>query len=66
MELLSVIVALELLKNPPLNVVVFSDSKYVVDAVEKNWLFNWEKNNFVRKKILIFGNVFCLSTENTK
>ena len=50
MELLSVIVALELLKNPPLNVVVFSDSKYVVDAIEKKWLFNWEKNNFVRKK----------------
>ena len=43
MELLSVIVALEMLKVKPMEVVVFSDSKYVVDAVEKKWLFNWEK-----------------------
>ena len=46
MELLSVIVALEMLKVKPMEVVVFSDSKYVVDAVEKKWLFNWEKKFF--------------------
>ena len=59
MELLSVIVALELLKNPPLNVVIFSDSKYVVDAVEKKWLFNWEKNNFhmLSRKLLLNINI---------
>ena len=46
MELLSVIVALEMLRVKPMEVVVFSDSKYVVDAVEKKWLFNWEKKFF--------------------
>ena len=50
MELLSVIVGLESLKKQNISVVVFSDSKYVVNAIEKNWLFNWEKNNFSKKK----------------
>tara|TARA_B100000683_G_scaffold232968_1_gene235275 strand:- start:968 stop:1444 length:477 start_codon:yes stop_codon:yes gene_type:complete len=50
MELLSVIVALESLKKQNIGVVVYSDSKYVVNAIEKNWLFNWEKNNFAKKK----------------
>lgn len=50
MELLSVIVALETLKNAGSEVTVYSDSKYVVDAVEKNWVFNWEKKNYSGKK----------------
>ena len=50
MELLSVIVALEMLKSKPMNVIIFSDSKYVVDAVEKKWVFNWEKKCFDKKK----------------
>ena len=50
MELLSVIVALETLKNPGTVVNIYSDSKYVVDAVEKGWLFAWEKKNFKKKK----------------
>jgi len=50
MELLSVIIALENLKKEGLEVVVYSDSKYVVDAVEKKWLFGWEKKNFSKKK----------------
>ncbi len=50
MELLAVIVGLENLKKQPMNVVVYSDSKYVVDAVEKRWVFNWEKKNFKGKK----------------
>ena len=50
MELLSVIVALEMLKARPMDVFVFSDSKYVVDAVEKKWVFNWEKKYFDKKK----------------
>lgn len=50
MELLSVIVALEALKNADSNVTIYSDSKYVVDAVEKKWLINWEKKNFSGKK----------------
>ena len=50
MELLAVIIALEALKIPNSNVTVYSDSKYVVDAVEKGWVFNWQKKNFKDKK----------------
>ena len=50
MELLAVIVGLEKLKKPKTKVLVVSDSKYVVDAVEKRWVFQWEKINFKAKK----------------
>ena len=50
MELLSVITALEALKNSNEEVIVYSDSKYVVDAVEKGWIFDWERKNFKGKK----------------
>ena len=50
MELLAVIIGLKKLKKTPLEIVVYSDSKYVVDAVEKKWVFNWEKKNFKDKK----------------
>ncbi|MDA7777692.1 ribonuclease HI [Flavobacteriaceae bacterium] len=50
MELLAVIVGLEKLKKTPMEIVVYSDSKYVVDSVEKKWLFGWEKKNFKDKK----------------
>jgi ribonuclease HI len=50
MELLSVIVGLEQLKKEKTFVTIYSDSKYVVDAVEKKWLFSWEKKNFGKKK----------------
>jgi len=50
MELLSVIRALELLNRDNCEVVIYSDSKYVVDAVEKKWLFGWVKKNFKGKK----------------
>ena len=50
MELLAVIVGLETLNKDKSLVEVFSDSKYVVDAVEKKWVFSWEKKNFKGKK----------------
>ena len=50
MELLAVIVGLEHLKNNDSEVVVYSDSKYVVDSVEKKWVFQWEKKHFKGKK----------------
>ena len=50
MELLAVIVSLETLKKKPESVIIYSDSKYVVDAVEKKWVFGWEKTNFNKKK----------------
>lgn len=50
MELLAVIVGLESVKKQKSDVVVYSDSKYVVNAVEKGWLFDWQKKNFKGKK----------------
>ena len=50
MELLAVIVALEALKIPDSTVTVHTDSQYVVNAVEKKWVFGWEKKNFAGKK----------------
>jgi len=50
MELMAVIFALEQLKKEGTEVIIFSDSKYVVDAVEKKWVFNWEKKGFAGKK----------------
>jgi len=50
MELLAVIVGLETLKNESSDVTVYSDSSYVVDAVEKRWIFSWEKKGFKKKK----------------
>jgi ribonuclease HI len=50
MELLAVIVGLEHLKNKECDVLVFSDSKYVVDSVEKKWVFQWVKKGFKGKK----------------
>ena len=50
MELLAVIIALETLKFDGTYVTIYSDSKYVVDAVTKGWVFGWEKKRFVKKK----------------
>jgi len=50
MELLSVIVALETIKNENAEVEIFSDSKYVVDSVDKGWVFGWQKKGFKGKK----------------
>jgi ribonuclease HI len=50
MELMAVISGLEALKIPGSIVVVYTDSKYVADAVEKGWLFQWESKAFKKKK----------------
>lgn len=50
MELLAVITGLEALKQPGSNVTVYTDSKYVADAVEKGWLFRWESKSFRKIK----------------
>lgn len=50
MELMSVIVALEALKKDNLDVTIYSDSKYVVDAVEKKWLWGWQSKHFAKVK----------------
>jgi ribonuclease HI len=50
MELLAVIKALEKLKRYDIPVIVYSDSKYVIDSIEKGWVFNWVKIGFRGKK----------------
>ena len=50
MELLAVIVGLEALKTPDCEVMIYSDSKYVIDSVEKGWVFGWVKKGFKNKK----------------
>jgi len=50
MELLAVIVGLEALTMTEFPVIIYSDSKYVVDAINKGWLDSWQKTNFKKKK----------------
>ena len=50
MELLAVIVALEHLKYDHSEVTIYSDSKYVCEAVNQGWLFEWERKRFKNKK----------------
>jgi ribonuclease HI len=50
MELLAVIRALQELKSSSYAIQIYSDSKYVVDAVEKGWIWNWQKKGFKDKK----------------
>jgi ribonuclease HI len=49
MELLAVIVALESIKNFEIPIVVYSDSKYVVDSINLGWVFGWVKKGFKDK-----------------
>jgi len=49
MEVLAAIVALEAL-NQPCEVALYSDSKYLVDAIEKGWARRWRENNWMRNK----------------
>jgi ribonuclease HI len=50
MELMAVIAGLEALKIPGSRVVIYTDSKYVADSVEKGWVFQWESKGFKNKK----------------
>lgn len=49
MELLAVITGLEAIKKGGIAVTIYSDSKYVVDSVEKGWIWAWEKKDFRNK-----------------
>jgi ribonuclease HI len=50
MELLAVIVALESVRWEDAEIHLYSDSKYVIDAVNKGWVFGWEKKGFQKAK----------------
>lgn len=47
MEMTAVLKGLEVIKEP-CDIEIYSDSTYVVDSVEKGWLFNWAKNNWIK------------------
>ena len=49
MELLAVIKGLEAIKKEGIPVTIYSDSQYVVNSVEKGWIWNWQKKNFKDK-----------------
>jgi ribonuclease HI len=49
MEMLSVIIGLQTLKEP-CKVTLYSDSRYVVDAIEKGWALRWKQNDWMRNK----------------
>ena len=49
MEIMGVIKSLEILKES-CEVAIYSDSRYVVDAIEKGWALRWQKNNWMRNK----------------
>ncbi|HXB45334.1 MAG TPA: ribonuclease HI [Puia sp.] len=46
MELMAVIAGLEALKKENLNITIYSDSQYVVKAVQEGWLKNWVATDF--------------------
>lgn len=50
MELLAVIIALEHLKYRGSDVLLYSDSSYVCNAVNEGWIITWEKKGFRKKK----------------
>lgn len=50
MELLAVITGLESIKKSGQDIMVYSDSKYIIDSVDKKWVFNWVRSNFKGKK----------------
>ncbi len=66
MELMAVIAALEALKKENLNVVVYSDSNYVVKAVMEGWLNKWIRTNFKGniKNQDLWMNYFVLSKKH--
>ena len=47
MELTAVIRGLQALKEP-CTVELYSDSKYVVDAIDKGWLYGWQKKGWIK------------------
>ena len=50
MELLAVIAGLEAINKEGISITIYSDSKYVVDSVEKGWIWNWQKKKDFAKK----------------
>lgn len=50
MELMAVVEALQLLKREGLDITIYTDSAYVVNSVEKGWVFGWARKGYAGKK----------------
>lgn len=50
MELMAVIAGLEALNKEGLDITVYTDSKYVCEAIEKRWIYGWMQKSFAGKK----------------
>lgn len=46
MELLAVIISLEYFNTSHQNIILYTDSKYVVNAINNKWLFSWKRSKF--------------------
>ncbi len=66
MELLAVIEALKKIKKEGVAITVFTDSKYVVDTVEKKWYSKWEKTNYKGKKNSDLWKLFLIEYRKHK
>ena len=49
MELMAVIIGLEAIKTKDKKVIIYSDSKYVIDSFDKGWIYNWEREGFYKR-----------------
>jgi len=66
MELLAVIDALKKLKKENLRIIIYTDSQYVINPIEKQWLVNWKKTNFKNKKNIDLWLEFLIEQEKHK
>ena len=60
MELTAVIKALEAMKNNKIEITIYSDSKYVVESIEKGWIWNWEKKILKEIKFRFMENIHSI------
>ncbi len=58
MELLAVIMALKQIKKTQMSILVYTDSKYVVDAIDKKWVFSWKQKGWKKIKNVDLWQVF--------
>ena len=64
MELLAVIFAIKSLSDKAYNFTIYSDSTYVVNAINKGWLEVWEKNGFLKRKNADLWKIFIYISKN--
>jgi ribonuclease HI len=67
MELMAVIAGMKALKKEGMKITIYSDSQYVVKAVEEGWLNTWIKTNFKggKKNVDLWKEFYDLSTKHT-